>query len=106
MNQTHGRRPELLGGGSPLPDGLYLDESAVHGLGIFAESEIKRDTTIGIGFAEVVGLPSPFRGWGGWINHSNTPNVKRVKNGQFHIIIAIRDIDIDEELFLMYTEGV
>ena len=61
----------------PLPDCVTIHKSKIHGLGLFATEEIPKGTDLGITHVAddrfkggLIRLPL-----GGFINHSNSPNV-------------------------------
>ena len=70
----------------PLPIQLTIKKSAIHGLGIFALKDIPKNHRLGTihieHFDELIRTPL-----GGFINHSDTPNCKKVKN-----IIRVEDL--------------
>tara|TARA_Y100001963_G_C6770535_1_gene444635 strand:+ start:1279 stop:1725 length:447 start_codon:yes stop_codon:yes gene_type:complete len=103
----------------PLPEGLVIKSSMIHGLGLFAE----RDFSIGENFGmchfafgeekEKKIIRTPL---GGFINHSNNPNCAKVSNqytmwingqGNFtflrYNLIALRNIKENEEITLKYS---
>ena len=117
----------------PLPDNLTIKESPIHGLGVFATEDIEEYLYI-----ESEGEHFPYKNWihpshmliknghfpaykylirleiGGFINHSNTPNVtleeyindmtKQNHNIKLYGIQPLRDIKVGEELTLDYTK--
>ena len=90
----------------PLPSQLTITQSGIEGLGLFAVEDIKSDTDLGLthivdetklnGF-----IRTPL---GGFINHSETPNLQILKqpNGNYHIG-TLSDIKIGDELTLKYN---
>jgi SET domain-containing protein len=90
----------------PLPPQLTISQSGIEGLGLFAVEDIKSDTDLGLthivdetklnGF-----IRTPL---GGFINHSETPNLQILKqsNGNYHIG-TLSDIKIGDELTLKYN---
>ena len=62
----------------PLPDGLTISISAIEGLGLFAESFVKKGTNFGVSHMKMNGMliRTPL---GGFINHSDTPNCTKSK---------------------------
>jgi len=90
----------------PLPSQLTIRQSGIEGLGLFAVEDIKSDTDLGLthivdetklnGF-----IRTPL---GGFINHSETPNLQILKqpNGNYHIG-TLSDIKIGDELTLKYN---
>ena len=62
----------------PLPDSLTIKASKVNGLGLFAKETIPQATNLGmthLQFGETL-IRTPL---GGFINHSDNPNCKKVK---------------------------
>ncbi len=89
----------------PLPPYLTIKSSSVDGLGLFATEPIKKSTNIGIShvfdkFWENGYIRTPL---GGFINHSNTPNCKKSKEGRYLYIYTITDIKENTELTVKYT---
>ena len=101
----------------PLPYSLTIKTSKVDGLGLFAKEGIGQGTNLGITHLEMAMLDNkqsihrtPL---GGFINHSNTPNVVKVElrtNGndpscvtKKWSLLTLRDIKKGEELTVRYT---
>lgn len=116
----------------PLPDNLTIKKSPIHNLGVFTTEDIEEYK-----YAESEGEHFPYKNWihpshmlikngyfprykylirleiGGFINHSNTPNVtleeyandmtKQNNNIKLYGIQPLRDIKAGEELTLDYT---
>ena len=57
----------------PLPESVTIKPSKVHGLGLFADQDIKQATNLGMSHLKIGDtiFRTPL---GGFINHSNTPN--------------------------------
>ena len=101
----------------PLPESLTIKQSGINGLGLFAAKGIAQGTNLGITHLEMMmrdNKESIYRTpLGGFINHSNTPNVVKVElrtNGQDPScvtkkwsLVALRDIKEGEELTIRYT---
>ena len=96
----------------PLPDSLTIKPSNINGLGLFAKEAIPQATNLGmthLQFGEHL-IRTPL---GGFINHSNTPNVVKVElrtNGddpscvtKKWSLVTLRDIKKGEELTVRYT---
>lgn len=94
----------------PLPEFLTIKESPIHGLGVFAVSNIAPGVNLGLShiFLADAELPehrvirTPL---GGFINHSSDPNcVKLINstNDRWEIYTA-RAIDPGEELTIEYS---
>ena len=90
----------------PLPDGVTIKDSGIHGLGLFATKNIPQGKTIGQIHFFVDGQPTrtPLGAFG---NHSDNPNCEKfwdsLVDGAGWYIRAKRDIKIGEELTWIYT---
>ena len=97
----------------PLPESLTIQKSGIDGLGLFAKEGIAQGTNLGMTHIKLNGhmVRTPL---GGFINHSNTPNVVKVEllmtneaGIQFHYkkwnLVTLRDIKKEEELTVRYT---
>ena len=90
----------------PLPTSLTIQQSGINGLGLFAKEGIAQGTNLGTTHYKLNGdiIRTPL---GGFINHSNTPNVVKVelKADQYKKwnLITLRDIKTEEELTIRYT---
>ena len=90
----------------PLPTSLTIQQSGINGLGLFAKEGIAQGTNLGVTHyklnEDIIRTPL-----GGFINHSNTPNVVKVelKDEKYKKwnLITLRDIKTDEELTIRYT---
>jgi len=90
----------------PLPESLTIKQSGINGLGLFADQKIMQTTNLGVTHYKFNGdiIRTPL---GGFINHSNTPNVVKVelkddKHKKWKLI-TLRDIKEGEELTVRYT---
>ena len=91
----------------PLPDSQTIKGSNIEGLGIFATCSISNGTNLGISHIYNAEFED---GWirtplGGFINHSEDPNIVKWKDlvtNHYHLI-AIKDINDSEELTVKYT---
>ena len=90
----------------PLPESLTIKTSGVHGLGLFADQDIKQATNLGVSHYKLNGdiIRTPL---GGFINHSNTPNVVKVElqGNQYKKwnLVTLKDIEKGEEVTIRYT---
>ena len=99
----------------PLPDSLTIQSSSINGLGLFAKEGIAQGTNLGMSHVKISEtiLRTPL---GGFINHSNTPNVVKVEllmtnhdspNLKFDYkkwnLVTLRDVKKGEELTVRYT---
>ena len=90
----------------PLPESLTIKESGINGLGLFAKEGIAQGTNLGTTHYKLNGdyIRTPL---GGFINHSNTPNVVKVelKADQYKKwnLVTLRNIKKGEELTVKYT---
>ena len=104
----------------PLPESLTIKQSGINGLGLFASEGIGQGTNLGtthmrlacMNNQEVI-IRTPL---GGFINHSNTPNVVKVELKMFNEedpakplnykkwnLITLQDIKEGDELTIRYT---
>jgi len=83
----------------PLPNCLTIRKSFIHGLGLFATEKIDKDVNLGKSHYATKNeiIRSPL---GGFVNHSDNPNVKieRMKKTRHFNIITLRVINPGEEL--------
>jgi len=97
----------------PLPESLTIKTSGVHGLGLFADQKIMRGTNLGMSHLKLGDtiFRTPL---GGFINHSNTPNVEKtvllmVNEDKVKFdykkwnLMTLRDIKKGEEITVRYT---
>ena len=99
----------------PLPDSLTIKTSKVNGLGLFAKEGIAQGTNLGMSHLKISDtiLRTPL---GGFINHSNDPNMVKVEllmtnhddptikfDYKKWNLVTLRDIKKGEELTLRYT---
>ena len=97
----------------PLPESLTIQQSGINGLGLFADQKIMQGTNLGMSHLKI--KDNLFRTpLGGFINHSNTPNVVKVEllmtnEGEIKFnykkwnLVTLRDIKKGEELTVRYT---
>ena len=91
----------------PLPNYLTIRVSGIEGLGLFATAKIEQGTNLGVCHIpnedyENGYIRTPL---GGFINHSDNPNVvkmQKIGDRRYHLI-ATRDIDEGEEITVEYT---
>jgi SET domain-containing protein len=99
----------------PLPASLTIKKSGINGLGLFAKEGIAQGTNLGMTHLkmgeQIIRTPL-----GGFINHSNTPNVVKVELRMFDEgnpsqplnykkwnLVTLQDIKEEDELTLRYT---
>ena len=91
----------------PLPESLTIKQSGINGLGLFAKEGIAQGTNLGTTHIkidkEIIRTPL-----GGFINHSNTPNVVKVelhddRYAKKWILVTLNNINKGEELTVRYT---
>ena len=86
----------------PLPSNLTIKLSDIEGFGIFATENIDKKTDLGLSHItldkEIYRTPL-----GGFYNHSDNPNCRKVEiDGKFYLH-TIRDIKNGEEITVKYT---
>ena len=90
----------------PLPKYLTIKESKIHRLGLFTTEKIDKGVNLGKSHyateSEIIRTPL-----GGFVNHSNEPNIKieRMKKTRYFNIITLRVINPGEELTGKYMRG-
>ena len=90
----------------PLPESLTIQKSGINGLGLFAKEGIAQGTNLGVSHYKFNGdiIRTPL---GGFINHSNSPNVVKVelKDNKYKKwnLVTLRDIKPEEDLTIRYT---
>ena len=97
----------------PLPQSLTIQQSGINGLRLFAKEGIAQGTNLGMTHIKLNGnmVRTPL---GGFINHSNTPNVVKVEllmtnEGKIKFdykkwnLVTLRDIKAGEEITVRYT---
>ena len=91
----------------PLPESVTIKQSGIDGLGLFAKEGIAQGTNLGTTHIkidkEIIRTPL-----GGFINHSNTPNVVKVELHDDRYIkkwnlVTLNNINKGEELTVRYT---
>lgn len=95
----------------PLPDCLTIKESSIDGLGVFATEDIILDKHYTfLGYTHYVVDGELFRvNYGGFLNHSNTPNCKlyaisKGDNYEAYQLVPLIDIKAGSELTLDYSK--
>ena len=95
----------------PLPDEVTIKKSSIDGLGLFARKNIKANVLLGITHIHNEHYPNRYirTPLGGFINHSETPNVQLIRCAESRdiecgtlILQTIRDIKKGEEMCLKY----
>jgi len=98
---------------NPLPESLTINESKIHGLGLFAIKDIPLGTDLGISHVKHPDFP---QGWlrtplGGFYNHTDTPNCK-LKSAYVGVfedrlsccrLITIKNIKKGDEITCSYS---
>ena len=90
----------------PLPESLTIKQSGINGLGLFADQKVMQGTNFGVSHYKLNGdiIRTPL---GGFINHSNTPNVVKVelKDNKYKKwnLVTLKDIEKGEEVTIRYT---
>ena len=86
----------------PLPDGLYVSNSDIAGQGLFTNRKLQVGTELGLSHKMIDDnlIRTPL---GGFINHSEEPNVQKYQIGNDYFIKVIKDINVGEEITLKYN---
>ena len=86
----------------PLPESLTIKPSSIEGLGLFATKTIPKNTDLGMihfTYGELI-IRTPL---GGFINHSDKPNCKKLDLEDEWHLKTVTEIKKDQELTLKYT---
>ena len=93
----------------PLPDGLTIKYSKLHGHGLFATKSFDADVILGIVHIDNKNFPHGYirTALGAFYNHSENPNCKN-SAGFWHqlpvkYLVTLRSIKAGEELTAKYT---
>ena len=86
----------------PLPDGLYVSNSDIAGQGLFTNRKLEVGTELGLSHKMIDDnlIRTPL---GGFINHSEEPNVQKYQIGNDYFIKVIKDINVGQEITLKYN---
>jgi len=89
----------------PLDDRLTIKSSTIEGLGLFATEELPVGENLGVSHVYDERFTNQFirTPLGGFINHSDTPNLKAHIDADFRYIKTLRHIKAGEELTLEYN---
>lgn len=93
-------------GFDPMPKGVELRKSKIHGYGLFATQRIEAGQDLGITHIADTRFPDGYirTALGSYANHSREPNIKGAKEGDTYHFITIREILKDEELLVDYAD--
>lgn len=86
----------------PLPSMLTIRPSEIEGLGLFATEDIAKEYNLGMShfyWGETL-MRTPL---GGFYNHSDDPNIEKIRTDSRFFIVTLRDIKAGEELTCTYT---
>ena len=86
----------------PLPDGLYVSNSDIAGQGLFTNRKLEVGTELGLSH-KMIDDNLIRTHLGGFINHSEEPNVQKYQIGNDYFIKVIKDINVGEEITLKYN---
>ncbi len=94
----------------PIIKSLTIRESEIHGLGVFAVTDILENTELGLTHIEMICtwpytdefelIRTPL---GGFYNHSDEPNCQKYKIGIKYFLKTIKDISAGEEITATYS---
>ena len=88
----------------PLPKGLTILPSEIHGLGLFTLKDFPKGHVFGVSHVRDEWYPGSVirTPLGGFYNHSKTPNTETYDQGRHIKLRAIRDIKGGEEITSRY----
>ena len=83
----------------PLPDFLTIKKSPIEGLGLYATQDIKANSFIGLTHVQDNNFDNGYirTPLGGFYNHSNNPNIRRVVSNILPKYKCCSDTPIEEE---------
>lgn len=89
----------------PLDSRLTIKPSNIDGLGLFAVTDIEAGEVLGISHVYDERFKDRFirTPLGGFINHSEDPNLEAVIDGDYRYVKTIKDVEDGEELTLLYN---
>ena len=91
----------------PLPEEVIVKESTIEGLGLFATKDIKEGHEFGVSHVADSRFESGYirTPLGGFVNHSENPNVELVPSieNQWRTLKAIKDISCGTEITTKYS---
>ena len=90
----------------PLASCLTIKSSTIHGLGLFATTEISSQTELGISHVKDNRFSHGYirTPLGGFFNHSKKPNCEAVYDGDFIKFITLTNINLGDEITVDYTK--
>jgi SET domain-containing protein len=93
-------------GFNPMPNGVELRTSNIHGYGLFAVQTIKANHDLGVTHVADSRFQDGFirTALGSYANHSNKPSIKGVRKDDTYHFVTIRQIEADEELLIDYAD--
>lgn len=81
-----------------------IRNSKIHGKGVFAVTDVKSGTDLGIAIKRINSMvPLRTTGLGAKVNHSTKPNVKLVKKTDGYHLVTTRAVKKDEEMAADYN---
>jgi uncharacterized protein len=113
-----------------IPTKIEIKESPIHGLGVFCKEKIEKgeiiETCPFLVFPQTPQEKLPFfgnysfcfprdenwtnhalvLGYGSLYNHSENQNADWYTDGNYYVFFSTRDIEVGEELFINYANGV
>lgn len=93
---------------SSINPSYVIGKSKTHGKGVFASTNIRPNTNLGLAFTKIKNTNDPDEDYtrtplGQYVNHSNIPNIKLMNKGNNYYYVAIKPIKRNDELFLDYS---
>ena len=89
----------------PIPDYLTIKKSDIHGLGLFANEEIKKGVELGISHVKDHRFLHGYirTSLGGFFNHSTTPNCEAIYENDFIKIRTLSIVNFGDEITVDYA---
>lgn len=96
---------ETIDDHQPLPDNIYIDQSPIHGMGLFAKVDIPQGHDFGITHVKDDRFPNGLirTPMGGFVNHSYDPNLEMIEIDDTIRMKTIKSVKKNEELTVNYS---
>jgi SET domain-containing protein len=82
-----------------------VDDSKIHGKGVFAEKKIKKGDNINVALYKIKNDLFYTTQFGAHLNHSSKPNARTRFEGDYYRTYAMSDIEPDDEITVDYTKN-
>lgn len=89
----------------PLPEGITIKDSGIHGLGLYTNKKLGAGVNLGISHIKDARFENGYSRTplGGFFNHSTKPNCKVIYEDDFIYLVTLEEIEPGSELTVTYT---